>query len=305
MKVKTNRDESQGINGILGGLNGLVYLAFLGRETYSTHIQSSLVPSIYKNASSVDQTITRLLEYGSEFLIFKREERGKGKGGKKRKIYTANFDPIFLTLQMHDIDFDEKELRYTIDSLSAANDSFPRFLLNLFDRSIVVKSAWHVTLSNYFTFLSNILRFSNQEELHSFMLPDIPIDRENIEAILDEYPELTKKFDLMAMKITLPGLKLNPQFESYLVKGFEGLDKAMLDSAVLIKFFQELQRMGITNLENYHSELLNRIKEVQELSPKLEEAQEFLAKLETIKSELKEAVKRRDYKELEKLINNL
>lgn len=37
----------------------------------------------------------------------------------------------------------------------------------------------------------------------------------------------------------------------------------------------------------------------------LEEMQEFLAKLKTIKSELKEAVKRRDYKELERLINNL
>jgi len=305
LKVKTDRDEFQKINGILSGSDGLVFLAFLGRETYATHIQGSLVPSIYKNVPSVNQTVTRLLKHGSEFLIFKREERGKGKGGKERKIYTANFRPIFLTLQAHNINFDEKELRHTIDSLSAANDSFPRFLLNLFHRSILVKSSWHLILSNYFTFLSNILRFSNQEELHSFMLPDIPIDRENIEVLTREYPELTKKLDLMAMRITLPGLKLNPQFESYLVKGVEGLDMVMSYSQALIEFFHELRRMGITNLENYHTELLNGAKEAQKLLARLEEAQEFLAKLEKIKSKLKEAVKREEYNELEKLINNL
>jgi len=305
LKAKTDRNEFQRINGILSGLDGLVYLAFLGRETYTTRIQGSLVPAIYKNAPSVYQTVNRLLKHGSEFLIFKREERGKGKGGKERKIYIANFSPIFLTLQAHNINFDEKELRNTIDSLSAANDLFPRFLLNLFDRSIVVKSSWHLTLSNYFTFLSNILRFSNQEELHSFMLPDIPIDRENIEALTREYPELTKQLDLMAMRITLPGLRLNPQFESYVVKGVEGLGMVMSDSQELIKFFHELRRMGITNLENYHTELLNGAKEAQKLLARLEEAQEFLAKLEKIKSKLKEAVKREDYEEVEKLINHL
>ena len=295
MNIETNRNECQRINGILSGSRGLVYLTFLGRETYATHIQRSLVPSIYKNAPSVNQTIRRLLAHESEFLIFKRKERGKGKGGKERKIYTANFGPIPLTLQAYNVDFDEEGLHDAIKSLSEVNDAFPRFLLNLFDCSIVVKSSWHLTLSNYFTFLASVLRFSTQKELYSFMLPDVSVDKEKIEALLHEYPELAEKFDLMAMRITLPGLNLNPRFESSLVKNFLGLGRAMSDSLVFVKFLRELQRMGITNLEDHFSELVNR----------LQKAEEFLANLDKLKDKLKEALQRKKYKELEKLINSL
>jgi len=295
LKAGTNRNEFPSVNGILSGSDGLVYLAFLGRETYATHIQGSFVPSIYKNAPSVNQTVKRLLKYDSEFLIFKKEERGEGKGGKARKIYTANFDPIFLTLQAHDVKFDERELRDTIGSLSLANDYFPRFLLNLFDCSLVMKSSWHLTLSNYFTFLSHILRSSDQEELYSFMLHDVTVDMKKIEALFNEFPELAKKFDLMAMKITLPGFSLNPQFESFLFNSVKGFDRIMSDSKLIVNFFRELQKMGITNLEDHFSELVNR----------LQKAEEFLANLDKLKDKLKEALQRKKYKELEKLINSL
>jgi len=93
LKPQKNKKLFQRLDKILNGLNGIVYLMFLGRDTYAAKIQNSLVGTIYKKNSSVNQTVQRLLKHGSEFLIFQRKHREEGVPGRKAEIYTASFDP--------------------------------------------------------------------------------------------------------------------------------------------------------------------------------------------------------------------
>jgi len=267
-------DEFKTINRNLSGSDGLIFIAFLGRETYATHVQNSIVPFIFKNPQNVNQAVKRLLRHGSKFLTFKRKEREKGKGGKERMIYTANFNPIFCSLRTHNIDFDKNDLQLIFRTLSIANDFFPQFLLNIFDRSTVLKSSWHSTLSSYFTFLSSVLRFARHPELVPLLPREISISKETIEELVEKSPQMAKNLDLMAVRMMLPSSSLNPEFESSVVKGFIELG----ETSSLMKGFHdllvELKQQGVNDVndvENYFSKITAELKGAKRTLTRLDE----------------------------------
>jgi len=128
LKSAENRKHFLRLHEILRGSKGIVYLMFLGRDTYTAMIRNSFVPAIFQNPENVDQTVKNLLKHGSELLIFRRKDRKEKRPGRKANIYTASFDPIFLTLRAFGIDFDKDEMQRVIKLLSPTNDYFPRYL---------------------------------------------------------------------------------------------------------------------------------------------------------------------------------
>jgi len=276
-------DEFKTINRNLSGSDGLIFIAFLGRETYATHIQNTLAPSIFKNPQNVNQAVKRLRRHGSKFLVFKRKERGKGKGGKERKIYVANFNPILYSLRANNIGFDYNDLQLVFRTLSIANDFFPQFLLNMFDRSTILKSPWSSTLSIYFTFLSNVLRFAKHPELVPLLPREIPISKETIEELVEKSPQMAKKLDLMAVRMVLPSSSLNPEFESSLVKGFIELGETSSFMKGFHDLLVELKHQGVgdvNNVENYFSKIIAELKRAEKTLTRFEE---IMKSLQTVK----------------------
>ena len=142
----------------LDGTAGIVYLMFLGRETYVAQIQEPLTASrIYKNKENVNQTFYRLTKEEGKLLKLIRTE--KGKVGTPN-LYTSNFEPVFTTLKKAGIEFDEKDLTKTLTDLSFLNDSFPKYLINILNHGsskLYSKLYWKLTLANYFRFLFTML----------------------------------------------------------------------------------------------------------------------------------------------------
>lgn len=269
MKSVKNRKLFQKLDKILSGSDGIIYLMFLGRDTYAARIQGSLVGTIYKNNSNVNQAVNRLLKHGSKFLIFQRKHRGEKTPGRKAEIYTASFAPIFETLQAFDIDFDEKELQHALESLSVANNYFPEYLLNMFETSIVRKSPWRITLANFFYYMADLLRkmsLPQMEQTYSIFLADISIPKENVDSLLIKHPDLANKFTSMAVRMTLPYLGLNPKFKILLSETMAKLDTFQAELMKYAKFLHELKQMGITNIDELPLEMEKIKSQLERLS---------------------------------------
>ena len=201
----------------LDGSTGITYLMFLGRETYPHKIQESLVSAgIFKNKENVNQAIYRLLKYDDQYLQFIRKVKTAG----MPKIYTADFNPIFVTLEKLKQKFDVQKVKSTITLLSGLNDHFPSFIIgtsSLGDKRLVSpnKLRWNYLLAQYFFFLlahlikeqtssNRALRKKIEEQKNALIiipilkntiseLSYIQVDRipqENYNTILKEYPNI-------------------------------------------------------------------------------------------------------------------
>jgi len=269
---------------------------FAGRDTYAARIQSPLVGTgkIFKNISNVNQTVKRLLKHGEEFLVFKRKYRKEKERGRKAEIYTASLDPIFVTLRVFDIDFDEEVLPHVLERLSAGNDFFPQYLTNLFDISILRTSAWHITLANYFTYIAELLRtsrlFSGDNQIDTWPyinLQTTSIPKENVDSLLSRNPDLANRFSSMAVGMTLPQMRLNPKFKSFLSEAMAKLDNLHSDSTKALKFLhgfkevdEQAREMGLESIYALPSEIKKVLLQVEKWKNKLEKIESQLGNID-------------------------
>jgi hypothetical protein len=151
----------------LAGSAGVIYLMFLGRETYIADIQEPLLPreklpyakcGFFKNKENVNQAFERLQEKGEFYLRFVREEKKPG----KPRFYAANMEPLFATLEGAGVKFDEGVFESLLKSLSVLSDEFPSYLVNASTlggyMTFSPKSlTWSRTLGFYFMFLATSL----------------------------------------------------------------------------------------------------------------------------------------------------
>jgi len=292
LKSEGNKKLFQRLDKILGGSDGIVYLMFLGRDTYAAKIKDSLVGTIYKHDSNVNQAVKRLLKHGSEFLVFKRRYREEGTPGREAEIYTASFDPIFLTLKASDIDFNEKELQHTLECLSPANDSFPQYLINVFEISTVRNMSWDIILANYFSYMPELLLTSllpinrQKEQTYSLLPTNIAIPKDKIDLLLSKHPDVPKKFKSNAARIALSSEKtgLNPELRRALAQNLPNIDLKLFETIrdllnaveVLARMQREMEQCGfkdIQSLSKYWESLQAHAEETME---KLRETDEFL-----------------------------
>ena len=270
MESKKNRKLFQQLSKILNGLNGIVYLMFLGRDTYAAKIQNSLVGTIYKKNSSVNQAIQRLLRHRSEFLIFQRKHRDEGVPGRRAEIYTASLNPIFQTLQAFNVNFDIDEVQQVLELLSPANDSFPQYLVNMFEKSLLRHVSWHLILSNYFTYMSELIRKSklpvaSQKGVPFSPLPiDVFIPEENINLLLNKYPDLPRKLVSMSVRMSSANFGLNPRLRSFLVGALPNIDQKLFETILelqgAVDIFQKMRKSGAESIMEY----IERVRETQE-----------------------------------------
>jgi hypothetical protein len=279
LESEINKKNFARLNKILKGSDGIVYLMFVGRETYAGKVQSMLVGKIYKHSANVNQAVDRLLKYPSEFLVFKNREREEGTRGREAEIYSANLEPIFLTLKSFEIDFNQTQLRFTLVRLAENSDQFPTYLTNIFEASVVRTFSWNSLLSLYFAYLLESLKVHNSAV---FPIPEIKMKKETIDELLKENPGLKEMLFSISMQLSSPNLKLNPKFKDQLAKSMKGLENLELFAQNFVEFLVELQKMGIKDASQFSSmckETIDKIEQVKALSVKLEEV---TAKIEQI-----------------------
>lgn len=287
LEPESNRETLQRLDEILSGPVGIVYLMFLGRETYTAMIQDLMVNAgIYRKTPSVNQAVKRLLAYGSEFLIFQGKRGEKGKPGRKAHMYTASLPPIFMTLKAFDIDFGEKELLHVLACLSVTTDFFPQYLVSVFEISTLHRSAWHITLANYFHFISEIVlragldpQIANRMGLAYFGAPvNIPILTEQVNPLIEKYPNLAKRLRTIALRMSLPKTGLNSALFRGIIENLPNIDETFLRMIA-----------GFTELEDSLRMLRSKnIESLVDYIDKIRETEEFLKwKLEKENRELR------------------
>jgi len=279
---------------------------FLGRDTYAAKIQNSLVGTIYKKNSSVNQTVQRLLKHGSEFLIFQRKHREEGVPGRKAEIYTASFDPVFLSLEAFEIDFDKDELQRVIKLLSRANDYFPQYMRNILQRSAMRSMSWIHILASYFNYLAENLKIGSlpdwqKEKIYTLLPTDVAIPKGNIDSILRIYPHLPEKLTSYAIKMNLSGIGMNPGFVQALVENIPKIDVNLFkqmpkllsmekDLHDIATTFKQLGLKDEDSIKDFMEKLSAIEKRSKELMERLTEKDEFLKwKMEKEKKSKKEA----------------
>jgi hypothetical protein len=261
---------------------------FLGRDTYAAKIQNSLVGTIYKKNSSVNQTVQRLLKHGSEFLIFQRKHREEGVPGRKAEIYTASFDPIFQTLQAFNVNFDKDELQLVIKLLSPANDYFPQYLRNILQRSTMRSMSWIHILASYFSYLAENLKIGalpngQKEQIFTLLPADVAIPKDNIDSILRIYPHLPEKLTSYAIKMNLSGIGMNPGFVQALVENipkidvnlFKQMPKLLSMEKDLHDIATRFQQLGLKD-EDSIKDFMKKFSEIEKTMERIRETDEFL-----------------------------
>jgi len=147
-------NQLQIIESTLDGPYGVLYLMFLGAERYVGEIQKPLVKSgFYRKKENVNQTFYKLMKqnHNEFFLKFLRKETKPG----IPQIYTANYEPLFLTLRSVDSEIDEEELKHLLNVFSFLNEGFPAYLINGKGSKISHRSLkWKIVLAKYFHYLS-------------------------------------------------------------------------------------------------------------------------------------------------------
>ena len=152
MQAKKNSLIDQSYS-LLDGTTGLVYLLFVGRDNYAQNMQKIMTDALFADKSNVNQVMHRLTQGGNRFLISKRLYREEGSRGRARHIYSANTNPIIITLKSLGVKFEESMLKDTLNLMSEASDFFPKFLTNIYQIKVIRKFVWHHILSMYFFFL--------------------------------------------------------------------------------------------------------------------------------------------------------
>ena len=278
LKSEGNKKLFHKLNRALTGSDGIVYLMFLGRDTYAAKIQGFLVGTIYKHNSNVNQSVNRLLKYGSEFLVFRRTHREKRTPGRAAEIYTASFDPIFLTLGAFGMDVDKDEMQLVVKLLSPTNDYFPQYLRNILQRSIMRNMSWVNILASYFTYLAENLRIGSlpngqKEQIFTLLPTDVAIPKDNIDSILRRYPNMPEKFVSYSIKMNLSGIGLTPEIVQKLVENIPKIDT---------KLFGQISKL--LSMEKELHDVSTRLKQlglkdedsIRELIERLTETDEFL-----------------------------
>jgi predicted transcriptional regulator len=280
LKIENGSKIFEISNNMLSGANGIVYLLFVGRQNYAANIQEPMTETLFADKSNVNQIIAKLLKEGSDFLISKGSYRKKGKRGRARNLYTANIDPITVTLKAFNIKFNDHELQFALDSLAETSDFFPKFLTNMYQTFIIRKLPWHGILSIYLYYLSEVLR-ANYPIVYP-MPPNFSIKKEKVTPILQEHITLRKELRSISSQLSSPTLGLNPEFKAHMDNAMDQLDSKDSDARKVLKFLQGLRNEGITDF----SALLSQVKEirttyekVQQIKNKLEEVERKLNKL--------------------------
>ena len=155
----------------LNGARGIVYLMFLGRETYAGAFQKKLVKEgLLKDESNVNQCVSFLLK--NEFLRDVKELKEPG----KPKIRTADKAVLYETLRVWAPKLSQeevKEIMFWVDNLGDAIDFFPNYLalrLRQKNNLLIVRTLpWNYTLGDFFFFCQFILwAFIEEIEDESF-----------------------------------------------------------------------------------------------------------------------------------------
>jgi len=92
MELGEEAQWEKDIENNLSGLDGIVYIMFVGAERYASQLHAFI-----QNKEKMDQSIERLTSHGDKFLRKMREEHI---GGIPAKIYTANLEPLKKTYEI-------------------------------------------------------------------------------------------------------------------------------------------------------------------------------------------------------------
>ena len=265
-------------NNILSGANGIVYLLFVGRQNYAANIQGPMTDTLFADKSNINQVIAKLKE-GSCFLMSKGSYRKKGGRGRARDLYTANIEPILITLKAFNIEFNDHELLFALESLAEISDFFPKFLTNTYQTFVIRKLPWHGILSIYLYYLSEVLR---ADDLIVYPMPaNFSIEKEKVNSILQGHATLRKELRSVSSQLSSPTLGLNPEFKAHIDKAMDQLESKDSDATKVLKFLQELKKEGITDfpaLLSQVKEIRTTYEKVQEIKEKLKEVEERLNK---------------------------
>jgi hypothetical protein len=259
---------------ILGGSNGIIYLLFLGRDNYARQAQGPMKGTLFTDNSNVNQVIGKLLKETPDFLISKGKCREEGKRGRERNLYTANINPIIVTLKAYNIKFDQQEIELALKELAETGDFFPQFLINMFKDFIIRRLPWQGILSQYFYYLSEVMRAN---KLIIYPMPShFSVNQEKIDEILKLYPNIRKNLFAIAMQLSSPMTGINPEFKNQINKSLEALEEKDSELMKFLTFLQELKKMGVTDF----SALVSQTREVIGVYEKLEEIKAKLKQVE-------------------------
>lgn len=142
----------------LNGARGIVYLMFLGKETYVGAFKDKLVrPNLLKDDANVYQNVSFLLKKKLLKHITERKDE-PGKPG----IRTANKEALYETLRTRAPRLSDREIQeimFWIDNLDGAVNLFPESLALQLKNSLlkVRKLPWNYTLGNFFFFCHFII----------------------------------------------------------------------------------------------------------------------------------------------------
>ena len=285
--METDKKKFARLNKILNGSDGVVYLLFVGRETYAAKVQNRLVGTIYKHGANTNQAIERLLKHQSEFLVFKNKQREEGSRGREADIYSANLEPIFLTLKSLGVEFNQRTLQLALESLAEGNDYFPNYLTNMFDVSVIRTFSWNSLLSLYLFFVVELLKVRKGI---LYPMPEISnrrIIEEKVALISKDNPTLKDELISWAMQLSSPSLKLNPQFKEQITKGLKGLENLENIATGLMGFLVELQKLGFKDFSELESKFKEGLEQIQKAKLLVEKAEALTAKIEKDKKRQK------------------
>lgn len=153
----------------MDGSEGIIYLSFVGAERYVAQIQDPLLKfGFYKKKENVNQSFQRLLGKNQNDLFLKYVKQLEDKPGRP-KIYTANYEPILLTLKDIDSEIDEKLLIEVLNDFSFVYSDFIRHLLNNKKQINHKQLKWRIVLARYLSFISTtcFMPFSVDSVLNS------------------------------------------------------------------------------------------------------------------------------------------
>ena len=183
----------------LKGTSGLVYLMFVGNETYPNKIQSPIVKAgLLKNKENVYANVKKLIEKG-QFLRFLRIER---KAGCPR-VFTADLAPIFTSLNYLKIEFDKEKVIDALKNLGFLNDLFPKFTAKFIEiaQQRVDNLSWFDNLSNYFMFLATVLGARKVlSERGEVSLPPIPKEAPGLKEWAEKFSKLLPRLGRLNQK---------------------------------------------------------------------------------------------------------
>jgi hypothetical protein len=271
--LQTKKNSLLGKSSPLDGTPGIVYLLYVGRENYAQNIQNVMTDGLYANRSNVNQTMDKLTGFGKRFLISKGLYRKKGSRGRARELFVANLNPITSTLKELKVEYDESKLVEILTALSDTSDFFPKFLTNMYQIHHIRRWAWYQTLSVYFLFLSEAIKYN----VMAYPFPEtLKVDREKVGKIVEKYPSVSKDLHIIFSKLASPELYFNPKFVEWQNKIMDQLSSKESEAMKSIKFFNGLQELGI----NDFSELLKQTRAVIEIYKRREQIEAKLLEAE-------------------------